>query len=414
MATAPLTDSGLRKKITDIDRAHQLGEMAAGSIPDGGGLCLKRLPSGKWVWWARYRFHSKANVLSLGVYPDVTLGQARSKHKEAKDLLDQGIDPAAHRDERRAVAKVEAINTFETLGMTWWDNWRKGNNINDKHAQRTLRILEKDVFPKIGRMPVHAITLRHVSPIILSISERSPSFAEKAFGWCGQIFRHAHALGMIDHSPLASIRLGDLLHNRPAEEHQKRVTAQQIPDLLRAIDSYHGVLARLGLQLMALVFLRHAELRGAQWDEFDFETNLWTIPAARMKMPTDHIIPLSRQALTVIEQLRAINGGRVHLFPSVKGEGKVMSDGTMNKALHALGYKDIHTVHGFRGMASTALHEMDYPHEHIELQLAHMERNKVSAAYNFASYIPQRTKMMQRWADFLDEQRNKGQIIKIA
>ena len=178
---------------------------------------------------------------------------------------------------------------------------------------------------------------------------------------------------------------------------------------------------------MALVFVRHSELRGARWADFDFKASLWTIPAKErnengvssygMKRvkgnPTPHIVPLSRQALAILEQLHSINGGREHLFPSVKGEGKVMSDGTLNKALDALGYKDRHTVHGFRGMASTALHEMDFPHEHIEIQLAHLERNKVSAAYNHAKYIPQRTDMMQAWADYLDDQRGQGKVIKM-
>jgi integrase len=165
---------------------------------------------------------------------------------------------------------------------------------------------------------------------------------------------------------------------------------------------------------MALTFVRHGELRGAEWREFDLEARLWTIPAERMKMPTPHIVPLTRQALEIIEQLHRINGHRKHLFLSTKGEDKVMSDGTLNKALNILGYKDRMTVHGFRGVASTELHEMDYKDKHIELQLAHMERNKVAGAYNYAKYLPQRKKMMQAWADRLDELRQSGQILKMA
>lgn len=418
MATAPLTDSGLRKIISEADKAHLSGESARTSIADGKGLALKRLPSGTWAWWFRYRFQGKPNVLSFGAYPFITLAHARGKRDDAKSLLDMGINPSIHRDEKRAAAKIEAANSFKAVAMAWYENWRIGKDIDEKHAVKTLQRLENDIFPAIGNHPIHSIPLRVLSPIFKSIEERAPSLAEKAWVACGQVFRYACAHGIIDRNPLADIKRGDLLHDRHIVENQKRVSPKELPALLRDIDRYDGVQARLGLQLMSLVFVRHAELCGAEWSELDFEARTWTIPANRMKKvrggATPHIVPLSTQALAIIEQLRTINGGRKHLFPSTKGEGKVMSDNTMNKALHLLGYKDRQTVHGFRGLASTALHEMGFQHEHIELQLAHIERNKVSAAYNHATYLPQRTIMMQHWADFLDEQRGMGQIIKMA
>mgnify|MGYP003599457608 CR=1 FL=1 len=418
MATAPLTDSGLRKIISDAEKNHLIGESTRTSIADGRGLALKRLPSGTWAWWFRYRFNGKSNTLSLGAYPFTTLAVARVKRDEAKGLLKLGINPSAQRDEIRAAAKREAANSFKAVALSWYENWRIGKGIDEKHAKKTLQRLENDVFPAVGNQPIHSLTLRRLSPIFKSIEERAPSLAEKAWVACGQVFRYACAHGIIDRNPLADIKRGDLLHDRHIVENQKRVSPKEIPALLRDIDRYDGIQARLGLQLMSLVFVRHAELCGAEWSEFDFEAGTWTIPAHRMKKvrggATPHIVPLSTQALVIIEQLRTINGGRKHLFPSTKGEGKVMSDNTMNKALHLLGYKDRQTVHGFRGLASTALHEMGFQHEHIELQLAHIERNKVSAAYNHATYLPQRTIMMQHWANFLDEQRGMGQIIKIA
>lgn len=411
MATTPLTDSGLKKLISDAQKDRLLGNAAKNSIPDGGGLALTYQSSGSWIWFYRYRFNGKPNRLSFGAYPIVTLGTAREKRKEAKELLLQNIDPSAHREKQRNAAITEAANTFKSVALLWWENWRKGKDITDRHAKATWRRLEVDVLPKIGNKPIHNVTVQLISPVIKAIEARAPSLADKAWVACGQIFRYACAMGIATSNPLSNIKRGDLLSNKIAAVNQKRVEEKEIPALLRAIDSYGSVQARLGLQLMALVFVRHSELRGARWDEFDFDTKEWIIPASRMKKtsaPTPHIIPLSKQALAIIDKLRQINGGREHVFPSTHGNGKIMSDGTLNKALQVLGYKDRHTVHGFRGMASTMLHEQGYPHEHIELQLAHMPRNKVSSAYNHAKYRPQRAKMMQDWADYLDEQRKIG------
>lgn len=426
MATEKLNPAKLPKDINNIERAL-LGDSTAlplftdatgqvnvsTSLSDGKGLTLIRRESGSWIWYYRYRIHNKPSRLSLGEYPAVTLAQARQKHSEAYTLVKQGIDPAQARQESKAQAKTEAQNTFEQVARLWWDNWRIGKGITDKHATSTWRRLENDVLPKLGKRSINALTLREIAPVLKAIEERAPVLADKAWVACGQVFRHACALGIMENNPLANIRRGDLLAGKHQVVNQLRVSIKEMPDLLRAIDSYDGVVARLGLQLMALTFVRHGELRGAEWREFDLEGGLWTIPAERMKMPTPHIVPLSRQALEIIEQLHRINGHRKHLFPSTKGEGKVMSDGTLNKALNILGYKNKMTVHGFRGVASTELHEMGYPHEHIELQLAHMERNKVAAAYNHAKYVPQRKKMMQAWADRLDELRGTGVVLKM-
>lgn len=416
MATAPLTDSGLKKIISDAHKNRLLGEKIINSIPDGGGLALMYQSSGSWIWFFRYRFNGKPNRLSFGAYPIVTLGVAREKRNNAKDLLQQGIDPSAHREEQKLVAIAESQNTFKAVASMWWENWRKGKDITDKHAKSTWQRLENDVLPKVGSKPIQRVTIQMLSPIIKAIESRAPSLADKAWVACGQIFRYACAMGIISINPLSNIKRGDLLANKSAVVNQKRVVQKEIPALLRAIDSYGSVQARLGLQLMALVFVRHSELRGARWDEIDFENKEWVIPASRMKKtsaPTDHIIPLSKQALEILEQLKDINGGREHVFPSTHGDGKVMSDGTLNKALKVLGYADKQTVHGFRGIASTMLHEQGYPHEHIELQLAHMPRNKVSSSYNHAKYRPQRAKMMQDWADFLDEQRKVEVVIPL-
>ena len=423
MAIEKLNLSKLPKDISNIERALKGDTVALAlfttpegainipkSLADGKGLTLLRQDSGSWIWFYRYRINGRASKMSLGAYPLTTLAMARQAHKEAYLLVEQGIDPADNRKQTKEQSKIEATNTFKQVSKLWWDNWKIGKGIADKHAQSTWRRLENDVFPKLGNKSIHTITLKDIAPVLKTIEERAPVLADKAWVACGQVFRHACALGIIAANPLANIKRGDLLAGNHRVEHQRRISINEMPELLRAIDTYEGVLARLGLQLMALTFVRHGELRGARWSEFDFETKLWTIPAERMKMPTPHIVPLSKQAIAIIEQLKLINGHRTHLFPSTKGEDKVMSDGTLNKALHIMGYKDRMTVHGFRGVASTELHEMGYPHEHIELQLAHMERNKVSAAYNHAKYVPQRKKMMQDWADCLERLRT---LIKV-
>lgn len=426
MAIEKLNPSKLPKNISNVERAL-IGDSAAlslfvdtngvANIPqsfaDGRGLTLMRQSSGSWLWFYRYRILGRASKLSLGSYPLTTLAMARQSHREAYQLVEQGIDPSRHRAEHKSQAKLEAINTFKELASLWWENWRVGKGINERHALSTWRRLENDIFPKLGQKSIATIGLKDIAPVLKAIESRAPVLADKAWVACGQVFRHACALGVIEINPLANIKRGDLLSGKHKVENQRRVSIKEMPELLRSIDLYEGVIARLGLQLIALTFVRHGELRGARWDEIDFDTAQWTIPARRMKMPTPHIVPLSSQSLEIIKILHQINGHRQHLFPSTKGDGKVMSDGTLNKALHLLGYKDRHTVHGFRGVASTELHEMGYPHEHIELQLAHMPRNKVSAAYNHAKYFPQRTKMMQDWANRLDELKSKGKIIPL-
>ena len=207
-----------------------------------------------------------------------------------------------------------------------------GKGIEEKHAKATWRRLEIDILPVVGDLPIEMVNRKVLNPMFQNIEKRAPSLAEKAWVACGQILRYACAHEIIDNNPLAQIKRSDILHDRPVVENQKFVQPNEIPQLMRDIDQYDGVLARLGLQLMALVFIRHAELRGAEWSEFDLDEKIWIIPANRMKKvkggATPHIIPLSKQVLVIIEQLHQINGGRKHLFPSTKGEGKVMSDGT--------------------------------------------------------------------------------------
>ena len=420
MANEKLTPSQITKTIKNIEAAH-IGETKAleqftqadgtVSIPttlsDGNGLFLIRHNNRSWRWIYRFSILSKKSQMSFGKHPDITLAEAREKHKEAKKLVRDGINPSAHKKEQKHEAQLKSTQTFKQIADAWFNSWKLGG-VSKRYAETTWRRLEKDIFPEVGDLSIHSLDLRIISSLLEDVNKRASAVAGKLWTSCKKVYAYACIKGIIEHNPLANINRGDLLVAKHKTVNQHRVSPDEFPQLLKAIDNYSQILPRVGLQLMALVFVRHGELRFATWDEFDFEKKLWIIPAARMKMSTPHIVPLAKQTIVLLEKLQKINGHHAHLFPSTKGEGKVMSDGTLNKALNTLGYKGRQTVHGFRGNASTILHELGYEHSHVELQLAHIPRNKVSAAYNHATYLPQRTKMMQDWADYLDKLRVKN------
>jgi integrase len=237
--------------------------------------------------------------------------------------------------------------------------------------------------------------------------------ARRAWQTCGQIFEYALAHGMVERNPSKDVRPGSALIARK-KEHYARIDAKELPELLRRIEAYVGSpYTRFAMKLMALTFVRTGELIGARWEEFDLEAAEWRIPAERMKMRTPHIVPLSKQAVEALRCLRELKGLSDLLFPGERDHEKSMSNNTILKALERMGYKGRMTGHGFRGVASTILHELGFDHAHIELQLAHQERDAVSAAYNFATYLPQRRKMMQVWADRLDALRKGARVLPL-
>jgi integrase len=362
-------------------------------LSDTGGLHLLVAPNGGRYWRFSYRFRGKQKTLALGVYPDVGLAKARARHREARELLADGIDPSA---DKRAASK-----TFKTVAREWHARWK--TNRHPRHAHYVLRRLEADIFPEIGWLPLSEIPASAFRDAVQKIERRGAvDIAKRVLQTCGQIMRYALANDLVTHNPVAGVKPADVLkpHKR---RNYPRVDAGDLPALLRAIDGYVGAEhTRLALELMALTFVRTSELIGARWSEFDTKAARWNIPAERMKMRTPHIVPLSRQALEVLEQLRKVSFGRELVFPGDVNPGKPMSNNTLLFALYRLGYRGRMTGHGFRGIASTILHEQGWPHEHIELQLAHQERNAVSAAYNHALYLKPRAEMMQAWADHLD------------
>jgi integrase len=387
-------------------------------LADGGGLCLLISPTGTKLWRWRYRFDGKEKMMALGEYPLVTLKEARERHFATRQKLAAEIDPMMERKaqaetrQREAEARQrEAENGFEKIARKWWDWWSTGKS--PRHADYVVRRLEADVFPAFGHKSIDDVTPADIRKLMLAIESRGArDVAKRAHETTSQIFRYAVAHGIASRNPAADFKPKDILAE-VREENFSRVDAKELPALLAKMVDYDGdAITRLAMRLIAYTFVRTSELIESEWPEFDLDNARWDIPAERMKMDTPHIVPLSRQSVGVLRALNLLTGNGRFVFPGAHDKHKPMSNNTILFALYRLGYKGRMTGHGFRGLASTILHENDFADEHIELQLAHLKRNKVAAAYNHAKYLSQRASMMQWWADYLDAQLAKGEEIQ--
>ncbi len=387
-----LTDTAI-KKAKATDKVQKLA--------DAGGMYLQVSTTGGKLWRYAYRFDGKQKTLALGIYPDVSLSAAREKHQEARKLLAAGTDPMEKKKADKVARLTASANSFEVVAREWMAQWRAGRS--ERHADYVLRRLEADVFPAIGSKPVSDVEAPDLVAMAKDIQKRGAlDIAKRSLQTCGQVFRYAIAHGKARRNPATDIKPADILPSR-TKVNYARVEAGELPGLLRKIEGYAGSpTTRLAIKLMAHTFVRTGELIGAKWSEFDLEAGRWDIPAERMKMRTPHIVPLSPQAVEVLRTLHTVTGGRELLFPGERDHAKPMSNNTILKALDRMGYKGRMTGHGFRGIASTVLHEHGYDHAHIELQLAHSPRDEVSAAYNHALYLPQRAAMMAWWGNFLE------------
>ena len=383
---------------------------------DGDGLSLLVLPNGSMSWRYRYRFAGKAKMLSLRGYPEVSLKEARESRDELKKILQSGKDPSLFR-QQASKEKIEAqSNTFEAVAGQWHERWKVDKTL--EHAERVWRRLELNIFPHVQNIPISEITPKALKGIIQKLEDRdATSMTRRVLNTCSQVFGFAVHEELMDINPAKNID-AKLAFKPHVEKNFKRVSAKELPALLRDIDRYGDEFAgteltRLGLQLLAYTFVRTSELIGARWDEIDLKKGVWQIPAERMKMRNPHIVKLSKQALAIFKRLHDITGGRDLVFPNAKSPKKSMSNNTLIYALYRLGYHSKMTGHGFRGIASTILHEQGFPHAHIELQLAHSEKDKVSSAYNYAEYLEPRAKMLQAWADYLDGIKAGAEVINI-
>jgi integrase len=384
-------------------------------IADGGGLCLLVAPSGAKLWRWRYRFDGREKMMAFGEFPFVTLKAARELHFAARQKLAAGSDPMAERkaqaESRQREAEAvqrEAESSFENLARKWWEWWSAGKS--PRHAAYVMRRLEADVFPAFGHKFIDDVSAVDIRSLMMAIEGRGArDVAKRAHETTGQIFRYAIAHGFASRNPATDFKPSDILAEGGSENFA-RVDAKDLPTLLVRMQGYEGdALTRLAMRLLAYTFVRTSELIEAEWREFDLENARWNIPAERMKMDTPHIVPLSLQAVEIFRALRLLTGNGVLVFPGANDKKRPMSNNTILFALYRLGYKGRMTGHGFRGLASTLLHENEFADEHIELQLAHQKRNKVAAAYNHAKYLTQRAEMMQWWADYLDAQLADGE-----
>ena len=379
-------------------------------LSDGHGLYLLVKPNGGRLWRWKFRFDGKEKLMALGTYPELSLADARERHAMARRQLVNGIDPMGERKAEKTAVIVVTEHTFKKIAEQWLEHWR--GNKSTRHSETTRNRLKANVYPILGDRPIAEVEPMELVRLAKDIEARGASdMAKRILQIVGMVCRYAVAHGYAKRNPAAEIRPSDIL--KPTrKQNMARIDAKELPALLRAIEVYEGrQLTRLAIKLMALTFVRTSELIGARWEEFDFDARRWSIPAARMKMKTPHIVPLSSQTIEVLELLQTISGSGALVFPGEQYANKPMSNMTILKALERMGYKGRMTGHGFRGLASTILHEQGYNHDHIELQLAHAPRNEVSAAYNHALYLEPRTRMMQDWADFLEQTRRGGKVL---
>ncbi len=390
-----LTDSRC-KNIKPTDKEQK--------IFDGAGLFLKIKPNGSKSWHLKYRYAGKEKLLSFGTYPIITLSDARNKSLEAKKMLAENIDPSLIKKIEKNKLIDDSDNTFEKIARTWHEKQKGYNTPN--YWQEKIHRLEKDIFPKIGNFPIDKITAPILLKVIQDIENRGAfEMAKRALQMCSQIFNYAIASSLCSHNPTQHLK--QALQPKTTTNYNS-IAIHEIPDFIKVVNQNKCRLYPTTLnaiKLMMLTFVRTGELIGAKWNEFNFNEKQWIIPASRMKMRKEHIVPLSRQAIEILQEQKqyGLYAPEAHVFPSQIKHNQSMSNNTILKALDRLGYKGKMTGHGFRSLAMTTIIEkLGYREKIPDLQLAHGERNRVMASYNRSELLAERTKMMQEYADYLE------------
>lgn len=401
-------------KLSDATVRKAKPEAKPRKLTDGGGLYVMIHPNGGKYWQLAYRFAGKQKTLALGVYPDVSLSDARERREQARKLLANGSDPGVIKQTQKRQAKFAAANTFEAVAREWVEN--RTNDWTEGHKALTLRTLEQDAFPSLGRRPIAEITPAELLATMKAIEKRGAlEIAGRVLQRCSAVFRYGIATSRCNSNPATELR-GAL--KSPKRAHYTTIEKGGFPQLLRDIDSYQGSpVTTYALQLMALTFTRTSELIEAEWREIDLDRAEWLIRADRMKMRRPHLVPLSRQAVAVFREAAKLSSDRQYVFPNRNDPTKPASKAVILRALGRMGYTGKMTGHGFRSAASTMLNEnkskWGIHRDVIELQLAHVEKNASRAAYNFAEYLDERRAMMQLWADYLDKLKAGADVIPL-
>lgn len=369
-------------------------------LADGAGLYLEVVPSGSRYWRMKYRFNGKEKRMAFGVYPAVSLAQARALRDEAKKKLAEGIDPSFAKKEEKLVRDVQLNNTFQAVALEWHgtrvSRWSEG------YASDIIEAFNKDIFPYIGQQPVNEIKPLVLLNVLRRMESRGATEkAKKVRQRCSEVFRYAIVTGRAEYNPAADLTSAMSGHE---SKHYPFLTVEELPDFFKALSGYTGSpLVVLAARLLILTGVRTGELRGAFWSEFDLEKAVWEIPAARMKMKRPHLVPLSTQALEIVQQLKVMSGQYPLVFPGRNDPRKTMSEASINQVFKRIGYTGKVTGHGFRHTMSTILHEEGFNTAWIETQLAHVDKNAIRGTYNHAQYLDGRQEMMQWYADYIDK-----------
>jgi integrase len=389
----PLTDITVRTA-KPKDKQYKLSDTA--------GLHLLIKPTGSKYWRYKYRVAGKEKLLSIGVYPIVSLAEAREKCLLARKQLSNGIDPSQDKKDKKLKHNQDTQHSLEAIAREWHKNQQL--SWTDRHSDYVMRRLETNLFPELGSKPINQITPSALLSVLRVIENRGAiDIAHRVLQSCGQVFRYAISTERAERDITTDLR-GALKTRK--KENNAYLQAKELPEFLQKLETYDGELqTKLALKLLLLTFVRAKELRGAKWSEIDFENKDWRIPAERMKMRDPHIVPLSDQAINILKQLHALNSHREHVLPNRNQPLTFISENTMLYAIYRMGYHSRTTAHGFRSTASTILNENNFGSDIIERQLAHTERNSVRASYNHAQYLDKRREMMQWWADYLDKTR---------
>ncbi|HLS41925.1 MAG TPA: integrase arm-type DNA-binding domain-containing protein [Paenalcaligenes sp.] len=367
-------------------------------LRDGDSLYLYVTPAGSKLWRYRYRIGDKAGVYALGNYPEVDLKTARLQLEHARALVRQGIHPLTDKRIRLNQQVRNNHHTFESVALDWIAS---NTDWSPTYTAQVESYMKRDVFPAIGKLPISSITVSHLHPLIQSLSQRGAVIAMTVRQWLSQVFHYAAQQGLCGVDPAAMLKR---VIKRPPVRHNPPLPWHEIPIFMRKLESWNGTsITRTALLLAALTFVRTIELRRATWDQFNPDSATWTIPAANMKMRRPHIVPLSKQVLTLLKSLQKHTGTQTYLLPNSRHPDQPIGPTTLNNTIRALGYKGQFSTHGFRSTATTVLSLLSYPENRVDLQLAHTKKcNPSRAPYDHTKYISSRRVIMQDWADIWD------------
>ncbi|EPG8764095.1 TPA: tyrosine-type recombinase/integrase [Raoultella ornithinolytica] len=395
----PLTDLEIRRS-KPLDKPYTLN--------DGNGLSLLIEPNGSKGWRFRYRFDGKPKMLSLGTYPLTSLTEARQKRDEAKKLVASGINPSDVRKRDKQDRQNEISNTFEAIAREWYEKrierWSAG------YAEEMMKTFEADVFPYIGGRPIADIKPMELMGVLSRLDERGATEKlRKVRQRCGEVWRYAIVTGRAEYNPAPDLASAFSPHKK---EHYAFLKTEELPEFFRTLNTYSGsIVVKLAMRLQVLTGLRPGELRQGEWSEIDFDKRIWEVPPARMKKRRPHCVPLSDQAIAILEQLKPITGQYIFIFPGRIHHSKPMSEMAMNVLIRRIGYAGRVTGHGFRHTMSTILHEQDYNTAWIETQLAHVDKNSIRGTYNHAQYLDGRREMLQWYADYMEALEGGGSVV---